>query len=323
MKKSIVFAALSCLVLASGCLGYEDPDLMSEDQLAEIEAEVAGDVDDDGVADGLDNCPQRSNAEQHDADQDGVGDDCDFTMASASSTDAPLVVHVSGNTQLRTIPIGVLTNFSGQAATWEATSDRAFAQVAPGGAVGAGERALLPIEIRPGNLPVGDHTVQVAVRIKVRIVIIIIIIKKRIGEFEGPTAAAANCTFNVSTHRAKVTEGQGAVEGKLELRITGHADGDQAVWPSSTGSDKMKAGDPFEIISKDITTVLVPVGTKKTIDVDVEVLELDSGTLGADDFGTASGTMTLECGAGSVVKLFTVPLSTSGKVQVELKAEQL
>lgn len=319
MKRSIVCAVLSCLVLASGCVAYEDPD-----QLDELEADIAGDADDDGIADALDNCPLRANVEQHDSDADGTGDDCDFTLASASSSGAPLVVHVSGNTQLRTVPIGVLTNFSGQAATWEATSDRAFAQVASEGVVAAGTRALLPLEIRPGNLPEGDHTVQVAVRVKVRIVIIIIIIKKRIGEFEDlPGAAAASCTFNVSTHRAKVTEGQGALEGKLELRITGHADGDSAVWPSSTGSDKMKAGDPFEIISKDITTVSVPVGTTKVIDVDAEVLELDSGTLGADDFGTASGTMTLECGAGPVVKLFTVPLNTSGKVQVELKAEQL
>lgn len=319
MKRSIVLAALSCLVLASGCLGYED-----HDHLDEMEAELAGDADDDGIPDGQDNCPLRSNAEQHDSDGDGVGDDCDFSLASASSVEAPLVVHVGPNTDLRTVPVAILANASGQSASWEATSDRAFAQVPAEGVVSPGQRHLLPLEIRPAQLPFGDHTVQVAVRIKVRIVIIIIIIKKRLVDFEGlPAAAAASCTFNVSTHKAKVTEGQGAVEGKLELRITGHAAGAQAVWPSATGSDKMKVGDPFEIIEKDITTVSVPVGTVKTISVDVDVLELDSGVLGADDFGTASGTMALECGQGPVFKTFTVPLSSSGKVQVELKAEQL
>lgn len=319
MKKMIVLAALSCLVLASGCLAYEDPE-----QLDELEAEIAGDVDDDGIADAQDNCPQRSNVEQHDGDGDGAGDECDFSLVPVGSAEEPLVVHVTPETDLRTVPVAILANASGASAVWEASSDRAFAQVPAEGVVSPGQRALLPLQIRPGQLPLGDHEVRLAVRVKVRIIIIIIIIKKRPRGFEELSlAAAGNCTFNVSTHRAKVTEGQGALEGKLELRITGHADGDSAVWPSSTGSDKMKAGDPFETINKDITTVSVPVGTVKTISVDVDVLELDSGTLGADDFGTASGTMALECGQGPVVKLFTVPLSSSGKVQVELQAEQL
>jgi hypothetical protein len=190
--------------------------------------------------------------------------------------------------------------------------------------VSPGQRNLLPLQIRPAELPMGDHEVRVAVRVKVRIVIIIIIIKKRPKGFEDlPALAAAACTFNVSTNRAKVTEGQGALEGKLELRITGYAVNDEAVWPSSTGSDKMKAGDPFESVNKDITTVAVTVGTVKTISVGADVLEVDSGTLGADDFGTASGTMALECGKGPVVKLFTVPLSSSGKVQVELEAQEI
>jgi Thrombospondin type 3 repeat len=319
MKKMIVLAALSCLVLASGCLGYEDPE-----QLDSIEAEIAGDVDDDGIADALDNCPQKSNVEQHDGDGDDVGDECDFSLVPVSSLAAPLVVHVTGETQLRTVPVAILANATGGSATWEATSDRNFAQVPASGVVSPGLRNLLPVQIHPAALPMGDHEVRVAVRIKVRIVIIIIIIKKRPKGFEDLSSlAAAACTFNVSTNRAKVTEGQGALEGKLELRITGQAATAEAVWPSSTGSDKMKAGDPFESVNKDITTVAVTVGTVKTISVGADVLEIDSGTLGADDFGTASGTMALECGKGPVFKLFTVPLSSSGKVQVELKAEEI
>src|SRR6185295_18068668 len=45
---------------------------------------AAEDSDADGVVDWLDNCPLVPNADQHDADADGVGDVCVFTLASTA-----------------------------------------------------------------------------------------------------------------------------------------------------------------------------------------------------------------------------------------------
>ena len=36
-----------------------------------------GDSDGDGVSDNMDNCPTQQNPDQHDRDQDGLGDPCD------------------------------------------------------------------------------------------------------------------------------------------------------------------------------------------------------------------------------------------------------
>ncbi len=53
-----------------------------------IPAPGAGDADDDGVADGVDNCPQTPNADQADADGDGVGDVCDNCRLTANPNQA-------------------------------------------------------------------------------------------------------------------------------------------------------------------------------------------------------------------------------------------
>jgi len=52
--------------------------------------EGVGDRDRDGVADGLDNCPDAANARQADGDEDGVGDACDGcpSAADAGQTDS-------------------------------------------------------------------------------------------------------------------------------------------------------------------------------------------------------------------------------------------
>jgi hypothetical protein len=64
---------------------------MSLDKLAIDIASVSNlpsDTDQDGVADGSDNCPSVSNANQLDTDQDGAGDACDSSAIPVADSDA-------------------------------------------------------------------------------------------------------------------------------------------------------------------------------------------------------------------------------------------
>jgi hypothetical protein len=311
----ILFSVSS--VLASGCLVGEDPA-----QWEQVEAALSGDTDEDGIPDAEDNCPAEINPEQHDSDDDGAGDDCDFSLIPLGSADDPMIVRVRAGGEAQLMPVAILANAGASPMPWQAMSNRGFAQVPAQGVAMPGQRHLLPMQLDTAQLALGTHAVRLAVRyadITIFIDIIVVV--------ESPIPLT--CTFDISMHQARVTEGQGIGEGKLELRITGHANGDTSVWPSSTGSDQMKDGGPFETIDKQITTVTLPVGTVQTISVDADVLELDSGTLGNDDFGTAGGTMTLECGTGPLYKTLTVSLFREnlggflGKVRVKFKAEQI
>ena len=51
-----------------------------------IDAAGEADVDDDGVADAVDNCPTLANSDQANADDDGFGDACDTCPMTASSS---------------------------------------------------------------------------------------------------------------------------------------------------------------------------------------------------------------------------------------------
>ena len=90
----------------------------------------------------------------------------------------------------------------------------------------------------------------------------------------------------------------------------------------SPGSDA-----PWYTLNRQINTVSVT--DSKTVTVDLEVIELDSGTLGADDHGSKSVTMTLTCGGSPVVVTPDISLyrdrmgSYDGKVEVRVRAEQL
>jgi hypothetical protein len=55
-----------------------------------VDAAELADVDDDGIADLEDNCPQTPNPSQHDEDHDLVGDECDNCPTVANTTQADL-----------------------------------------------------------------------------------------------------------------------------------------------------------------------------------------------------------------------------------------
>jgi glucose/arabinose dehydrogenase len=66
------------LVFLLGCSGKSVPDTQTGDDDTVVGCE-SGDGDEDGVCDDVDNCPATANADQEDADADGIGDACDTT----------------------------------------------------------------------------------------------------------------------------------------------------------------------------------------------------------------------------------------------------
>jgi hypothetical protein len=68
---------LGLLVVSAACSG--------DDGAATIDPD---DLDRDGVANAVDNCPRHANADQHDEDGDGVGDVCDNCPDTANPTQA-------------------------------------------------------------------------------------------------------------------------------------------------------------------------------------------------------------------------------------------
>ena len=74
------------LTLPDGTIDQGTVDFSLVDDLANSRFSAAfhstsrvADMDLDGILDGLDNCPIDRNADQHDLDDDGVGDVCDLT----------------------------------------------------------------------------------------------------------------------------------------------------------------------------------------------------------------------------------------------------
>jgi hypothetical protein len=54
-------------------------DMRIVDSVIDIGADEYSDIDNDGICDYEDNCPNNCNSQQLDADNDGIGDVCDTT----------------------------------------------------------------------------------------------------------------------------------------------------------------------------------------------------------------------------------------------------
>jgi hypothetical protein len=116
---------------------------------------------------------------------------------------------------------------------------------------------------------------------------------------ETPTlfSASHNCTFEIWMDQIEVLDGQGVAEGKLELSVEGFADNTSVVHPGGGATIKIsRTAGTVRSINRLIDTFVVDEGSQEVIDIEVEVTEEDTGSLGADDFGLEDGNMTLECG---------------------------
>lgn len=149
---------------------------------------------------------------------------------------------------------------------------------------------------------------------------------------EGEQALLGYCQYKLSVTGVRAIDGQGVFEGNLEVRITATANSDSAVLPGPTISPYSLNPDPqaaWHALDAEITTVSVAVGSKKSVVVDLSVKEEDSGTLGADDYGSREPTFLLSCdGVGHVltpdVSLFREEMGNyNGVVEVRLRATPL
>ena len=134
-------------------------------------------------------------------------------------------------------------------------------------------------------------------------------------------------TIKVNLDSVQVTEGQGVGEGDFELRIQAGDGLKTAIWPSLNGSTKVDNNGPAQTIDKEINRYQIASGTvTKTYNIDVT--EVDGGTLGKDDTGHGTQSFDLTPGMASTSKSVTISLkrpkmSYLGKVKVTLKAVQI
>ena len=283
------------------------------------------DADGDHIPNRRDNCPRTYNPEQLDRNGSGRGDACDaWFEAYAESSDRDTLVYFARLNRQTTIPLGRFTNNGRETTYIEGETEFEGLRLEPL-AVEPGEQAVVRVQFD------GDFKFPYPIRTKLTLhfgfniyVPIIIIISNGGGNSEPET-----CDIDMTMFKVRVTQGQGIAEGKLELRITGIADGSTEVWPSSTGYDQLKDGGPWETIDEHISTITLTQGSVRTVSVTADVLEIDGGLLGADDYGSATSTIEIACGMLPATETVTVDLfrenmgSYKGKVQVQFKAEEI
>lgn len=308
---------LGVLVLVSSVVAC-GPDTAGpgmEPELAEVQGAALGDVDDDTIPDAEDNCPRVSNVEQFDSNQNGRGDACDFNLIPFRPTQEGIRVSVGPSRYERMVPLAVMLNNSGMARDFTVQSNRPWLQVAPGGTVQAGARHTALARLIPAGLPLGTHRASVSISVGGVISVVDIIINIF-------NSTPDTCEWVVSLYAAEVTEGQGVFEGKLEVQITGSANGDSAVYPRPTGHDKLAVGESV-LLEKEITRVTLPDdGSIVPINVGLSVNEEDGGFLGADDSGSGSVMLEMQCDTAPVYVSKTIGLGGSGKVSVTVEARQ-
>jgi hypothetical protein len=141
--------------------------------------------------------------------------------------------------------------------------------------------------------------------------------------------ALTTCTYRIAVTGVRAIDGQGAFEGDMEVRLTATQGTGSVVLPGSTTYFSLNPDPqaPWNGLNGEVSRVSV--SDSRTVTVDVDVLELDSGTLGADDYGSRSVSLTLTCGGSPQVVTPDISLfrdnmgSYDGKVEVRLRAEQL
>ena len=124
-------------------------DSLGAEDTATVSIEVFGDADGDGIADPVDNCPDRPNPDQADADGDGVGDPCDDQCIGNEVTSLSDISPPSG-------PVGTAVGMVGTGFSPNAT-------VTIGGLPAATSRVAGSLfAVVPAGLVDGPHAVVVA-----------------------------------------------------------------------------------------------------------------------------------------------------------------
>jgi len=132
--------------------------------------------------------------------------------------------------------------------------------------------------------------------------------------------------IRVDLESVQVTEGEGIGEGDFELRIQVQEGTNHMVWPSLNSSARIDKGGAAYTINREIGTYTVSSGTlSKKFDIDVT--EVDKGTLGQDDYGQSTLTFDLMPTMAPSTKSATISLkrpnmSYQGKVKVIMTAQQ-
>ncbi|HEY8206533.1 MAG TPA: thrombospondin type 3 repeat-containing protein, partial [Myxococcaceae bacterium] len=324
MKTTMLLWSAALALSLAGC----GRDMEGAGALDSRTAAIAGDADNDGVPDWRDNCPLKPNPEQLDRDQDGRGNACDFSFVPFG----PRHITIGASSrQARTVPLAVLRNAGQESAVVSASSDKAWLQIAQQGEVPAGSSPVLLGNLQPANLPLGTSAAKVALSVveggTISSVTINIYIDLVLVEPE-------TCEWTVQLEKARVTDGQGLGEGQLELNIQGRTvtgnGTDYAFYPSANGTDQFDPGGPWTLMNEQITSIEMNVSDPPlAVPVYVDLEEDDSWFNGADDTGSGSTSLTIDCGAAPVSSTLTMNLhrdamaNDDGTVQVVVEAHQL
>jgi hypothetical protein len=133
--------------------------------------------------------------------------------------------------------------------------------------------------------------------------------------------------IRVDLESVQVVDDQGIAEGDFELRVQVQEGAHNVVWPSLNGWVKVDKNGPPKTINQPIAVYPVTSG-KLTKRYDVELTEVDGGTLGGDDTGQAAVTIDLSPDMAPAVVSTTIPLKRpnmkyEGKVKVTLAAQRV
>ena len=277
---------------------------------AGCDADPSLDFDADGVADGLDNCPDTENAEQFDADADGIGDACDVTLLMNAD---PTGTARADELSVWAVAIADIANFTDEPQPYSvwSTAD-GLIPVEPEGVVEPGEIRTIWVDADARGVAVGgwiDGVVGVDI------------------DDDGDTVDAAAevvappppalCSSTVKRDNIKVTRGEGGADPALELDV------DTTVYYGAGGSatvnyaGTIKSGASYTTDATMYATS-VSAGSVVSHDWDVEAVEFD--TWDADDHGSGSDNLSFTCsGSGTQTDSMSVNLGNA-KISVKIKA---
>lgn len=133
--------------------------------------------------------------------------------------------------------------------------------------------------------------------------------------------------IRVDLESVQVLEGQGASEGDFELRVHVQEGSNQVVWPSLSSNAKVdNNGAPFTINREVATYHLNGGNLQKRFTVDV--IEVDKGLNGQDDYGQGTITFDLNQDMAPATQFADIGLKrpsagVRGKVRVAMTAQRV